>query len=153
MSEKYKIRDQNKLHFLTFTVKDWIDIFIDDNYKMIIIKSLNFCQQNKGMEIFGYCIMSTHIHIIARVKENYRLSDCIRDFKKYTSKAIIKHICQKDKSGGMALIDNFRNKRAAKSGKDRYTFWKEGNHPVEITSNKFFDQKLEYIHNNPVKAL
>ncbi len=152
MSEKYRIWDQNKLYFLTLTVKEWIDIFIDDNYKLIIIDSLRFCQKEKGIEIFGYCIMSSHIHMIARVKENYKLSDCLRDFKKYTSKAIIRQISKEQDLSRRSLIEKFINKNKDKTGKENHTFWQTGNHPVEISSNKFFDEKLEYIHNNPVVA-
>jgi len=149
MSERYRIWDQNKLYFLTLTVKNWTDIFINDDYKMIIVDSLKYCQEKKGLEIFGYCIMSTHIHLITRAQENYQLSDWLRDFKKFTSKAIIRKILEEKDSKKRALIDSFCNKE---TGKSKYSFWQTGNHPVEISSNKFFDEKLDYIHNNPVEA-
>jgi len=153
MSEKYKIWDQNKLYFLTLTVKEWIDIFDDDSYKLILIDSLRYCQQEKGLEIFGYCIMSTHVHLLARVKENYTLSGLLRDFKKYTSKAILKRISNEAETEKRSLRDKFENtKESRQPGKENFTLWKEGNHPIEITSNKFFDEKLDYIHNNPVNA-
>jgi len=74
MSEKYKIWDQRKAYFLTMTVIGWIDVFIRNNLKMTIINSLNYCQKEKGLEIFGYCLMSSHLHLIARAENNNSLS-------------------------------------------------------------------------------
>jgi REP element-mobilizing transposase RayT len=116
---------------------------------MIIVDSLKYSQEKKGLEIFGYCIMSSHIHLIARAQENYQLSDWLRDFKKFTSKAIIRKILEEKDSKKRSLSEVFCNKE---SGKSKYSFWETGNHPVEISSNKFFDEKLDYIHNNPVEA-
>ena len=153
MSDKYRIWDQNKPYFLTLTVADWIDIFNTDAYKFIIIESLKHCQKEKGMEIFGYCIMPTHIHLIARAKSNFKLSDVLRDFKKFTSKAIVNQITKEQGVRRNLLLNNVKAPGINRKRKVICQFWQEGNHPVEITSNKFFDEKLDYIHNNPVTAL
>jgi REP element-mobilizing transposase RayT len=152
MSDKYKIWDQNKPYFLTLTVSGWIDIFVTDAYKFIIIDSLKHCQKEKGMDIFGYCIMPTHIHLIVRANKNFKLSDVLRDFKKFTSKAIVKLIINEYGEGGNFLLNNLKASGRNKKGRVICKFWQEGNHPVEITSNEFFDEKLDYIHNNPVNA-
>ncbi len=85
MSDSYQIQDQNSCYFLTFQVVGWADVFTRKDYKDIIIKSLDYCRKNKGLEIFSYVIMTNHIHIIIRSKSE-KLSDTIRNFKKYTSK-------------------------------------------------------------------
>ena len=64
MSTKYKFKDQEKLHFVSFAVVNWVDLFIRNEYKQIIIESWKYCQQNKGLEIYAYCIMTSHIHMI-----------------------------------------------------------------------------------------
>ena len=51
MSEKYKIRNQDKLYFVTFTVIQWLDVFIRKAYKDILLESLRYCQKNKGLEV------------------------------------------------------------------------------------------------------
>lgn len=91
-ADNYFISDQNAVYFLTFTVTDWIDIFTRKEYKFEIVDSLNFCVENKGLTIFSWCLMSNHIHLVCRANEGFRLSDIIRDFKKFTSKAIVKLI-------------------------------------------------------------
>jgi REP element-mobilizing transposase RayT len=153
MSEKFKIWDQRKVHFLTLTVVGWIDVFTRKNHKLTIINSLKYCQEEKGLELFGYCLMPSHRHLLARAEETYTLSDILRDFKKFTSKAIIQQIISEPESRRDWMLEYFR-----KAGKDRrgikeYNFWEDDNHPEEISSNKFFDEKLEYLHNNPVKEL
>jgi REP element-mobilizing transposase RayT len=90
-AEGFKIRNQAATHFLTFTIVGWIDIFTRQHYRDIIIDSFKYCQQNKGLQIGGYVIMSNHVHTIFTATQN-NLSDVVRDFKTYTSKAITKAI-------------------------------------------------------------
>ena len=63
MSTKYKFRDQEQLYFVSFSVVNWIDLFIRKEYKEIILDSWKHCQANKGLEIYGWCIMTSHIHM------------------------------------------------------------------------------------------
>jgi REP element-mobilizing transposase RayT len=153
MSEKYKIWDQNKAYFLTLTVAGWIDVFIRKSYKLTLIDSLKYCQKEKGLVLFGYCIMPSHIHLIARAEGRYTLSEILRDFKKFTSKVILSQIQTEPESRREWMIDYFSAAGADDNRKSNFMFWMEGNHPVEINTNKFFNEKLEYIHNNPVKEL
>ncbi len=88
----YHIGDQNALHFLTFATVNWIDVFTGKKYRDVLVDSLSYCRKETGLELCGYVIMSNHIHLIARAKDNYTLSDILRDFKKHTSKQIIKMI-------------------------------------------------------------
>ena len=86
MSSKYKIRNNESLHFITFTVVNWIDVFTRNIYKDIILDSFRYCQRKKGLEIYAYCIMTNHVHMIVAVQDNtFRLVDVIRDMKKYTA--------------------------------------------------------------------
>ena len=88
MGRKYAIRDQEALHFVTLTVINWIDVFIRNEYKAIIIDSLKYCQSNKGLRVHAYCIMTSHIHLILSTEQGHELSDVIRDFKSFTSRNI-----------------------------------------------------------------
>ena len=91
MKEGYIIRDQEKIHFITATVVDWVDVFTRKSYKDVIIESLEFCIQKKGMILYGYVIMSNHIHLIVQ-SDNGKLSDLLRDFKKFTAPSILEKI-------------------------------------------------------------
>lgn len=84
----YKIRDQQAIHFITFAVVEWVDVFTRKAYRDILIDSLRHCQEQKGLVLYAWCIMSNHVHLLASAKEN-NLSDLLRDFKKFTSKQIL----------------------------------------------------------------
>ena len=88
----YKVRDQEGIYFVTFAVVEWIDVFTRPIYKDLIVKSLEHCQTEKGLEIFGWCLMTNHIHLIVGRSGEYKIEDIIRDFKKYTSVQMIKTI-------------------------------------------------------------
>jgi REP element-mobilizing transposase RayT len=96
--------------------------------------------------------MPSHLHLIARATGNCDLSDILRDFKKFTSKSIIREALNEPESRREWILDYFREAGKA-SRKATWKVWQDGIHPIEISSNKFFDEKLDYIHNNPVTDL
>ena len=89
MSRKYKIWDQDKLYFVTFTVIEWIDLFTRREYRDIFLDSLRYCQKIKGLDLCGYCVMSSHIHLIIGRNGEQPLEGLIRDIKKFTSVKIL----------------------------------------------------------------
>ena len=94
MSTKYKFKDQSQLYFVSFAVVYWIDLFVRNEYKQIMLNSWEYCKAQKGMELYGWCIMSSHVHMIIGSSEN-KLENIMRDMKKHTSltlkQAIISH--------------------------------------------------------------
>ena len=76
------------IHFITFAVVEWIDVFTRQAYRDIVLDSIKHCQENRGLFLYSWCIMSNHLHLIMSAK-NKDLSDVLRDFKKFTSKKII----------------------------------------------------------------
>lgn len=147
----YKINDQTKAHFITATVVDWVDVFSGKAYRNIVIESLDFCTKNKGMILYGYVIMSNHIHLIVQSKDG-KLSDLMRDFKKFTAKSILETIENKPESRRDWILKRFEFACKSHSRNEKYQFWQYGNHPEEIYTEKFLWQKLDYIHLNPVRA-
>jgi REP element-mobilizing transposase RayT len=106
---------------------------------------LPYCQQNKGLDIFAWCVMTSHVHLIIRAQDGYQLEGILRDYKKCTSKAIIQAIKDNPvESRREWLLEQFKSK-------DSNTFWQGDNHPIEFWSNEVIDQKLSYIHQNPVE--
>ena len=96
MGFAYNIKDQGAVHYVTFTVHQWADVFTRDMYVDELLNSLRYCQSQKGLEVFAWVIMTNHMHMIIRAKDE-NLSDVIRDFKKFTSKAIYKAIIENEK--------------------------------------------------------
>jgi REP element-mobilizing transposase RayT len=151
MLDGYKIRDQDLPHFITATVVDWIDVFTRKSYRDCIIECLDYCMKNKGMILYGYVIMSNHIHMIVQSNEG-NLSDLIRDFKKFTAKTILDKIQNEPESRREWMFERFKLATESHSRNKNHQFWQYGNHPEEIYSNKFMWSKLDYIHLNPVRA-
>jgi putative transposase len=154
MSEKYKIRDQDRLYFVTFAVVRWIDVLTRREYKDLILESLKHCQKEKGLSIYAWCIMSNHIHmIVGREREEFKIEDIIRDFKKFTSV----HLCRAIESNNTESRREWMLELFSRSGLEskkhvKYMFWQNEYHPVELSTNEMMDQRLDYIHNNPVEA-
>jgi REP element-mobilizing transposase RayT len=153
MSDKYKIYDLDKAYFVTLTAVGWIDVFTRKNHKLLLVESLKYCQQNKGLVIFGWCLMPSHLHMICRAEGNNTLSDILRDFKKFTSKAIVKQIEEEPESRREWMLELFAKAGEPLKHIKDYKFWQEGNQAKEIFSNQFLEEKLNYIHNNPVEEM
>lgn len=95
--------------------------------------------------------MSNHIHLLCKATKGFVLSDVIRDFKKFTSKRIIKTIIDDSESRREWMLDYFKKSCEHLKREQTYKVWQDGYHAELIYSNKFIKQKVEYIHNNPVK--
>ncbi len=146
MGYAYKIHNQQGVYFITCTVHQWVDVFTRSFYAAIVVSSLEYCQQNKGLDIYGWVIMSNHLHLILGCKEGNNLSDVLRDFKKYTATKIVTAIEENEKESRRNwLLWLFKEK-------DTIHFWQPDNHPKEVTTSEFFLQKMAYIHQNPVRA-
>ncbi|MBK7855243.1 MAG: transposase [Bacteroidetes bacterium] len=152
MSEKYKIFPGG-LYFVTMTVVGWIDVFTRAQYCDEIVSSFNYCIEKKDLRVFAFVIMPSHIHFIAKVENYGNLSDVLRDFKSFTAKRIIQLIEESDKESRkewLLYMFEFFGKKQVQNKK--YQFWQQNNHAFDLFSNKFIDQKVDYIHNNPVEA-
>ena len=145
MSRKYKFHNPEGVYFVSFAVQDWVDVFTRNEYKNILVENLKFCQEHKRLEIFAWCIMTNHVHLIIRAGGDILLSDILRDYKKFTSKTIIQAITDNiQESRKEWLLQQFKTSEG-------YLFWRTDNKPIELWSNKVIDQKIDYIHQNPVE--
>ena len=145
MSRRYKFHNPDGVYFITLTVEEWTDVFTRNEYKNILIDNLKYCQQNKGLEIFAWCIMTNHLHLIVRAQEGFLLQDILRDFKKFTSKALMQAIKENiQESRKEMLLRQFITLEGIR-------FWQKDNKPIELWSNGVIEQKLQYIHQNPVE--
>jgi putative transposase len=134
------------------TIVEWIDIFSRLEQRDIIIKALKYCTAEKGLNVYAYCIMTNHIHMIVNCNEPFQLKDTIRDFKKFTSKAIISEIKNGAESRRQWMLELFEKSGGDAAKNKTFKVWQTGNHALELYSEKFTWEKVNYIHQNPVKA-
>lgn len=152
MSRNYKFHDQQHLYFVTFTVVRWIDVFTRTAYKEILVDSLKYCIENKGLLLYAWVIMSNHVHLIIGTKDK-PMQDILRDIKRHTSKSITKAISENvQESRRDWMLWFFEREGRQNPNNEQYQFWQQGNHPVELFTHEVIHQKLTYLHSNPVKA-
>lgn len=150
MSEKYKVHNPNGVYFITCTVVGWVDLFTRPCYKDIIINSLRYCINHKGLMVRAYVIMTSHIYMLVSAKHGYLLPSIIRDFKTYTSKQLVKEIQEVNESRKEWLLNKFAFEANRKVRGKSFKLWRDGFHPVEILNGEMLYQKLDYLHQNPV---
>lgn len=151
MPTGYQIDFPAETYFLTFQVVNWVDIFSRKIYRDIILDSFTFCRKEKGLKLWGYVIMTNHVHCILRAK-NRNLPDIIHDFKRFTASEIIKTINQIPESRRDWMIKRFEFAAKYNARNSQHQFWTHDNHAELIMHQPFFLQKLNYIHQNPVRA-
>jgi len=151
MSEKYKAYDGGTF-FVTLTVAGWIDVFTRREYADCIEQNLNYCIDKKGLTVYAYCIMPSHLHMIARVEKGL-LTSVLRDFKSFTAKTILAmietHPAESRREWLLYMFEYFANKI---QHNQQYNFWQQYNHPIDLWYPAIMQQKLDYIHLNPVAA-
>jgi REP element-mobilizing transposase RayT len=151
MSEKYKTTEGG-LYFITFSIVSWIDLFVRREYQEILIESTKFCQEKKGLQLFCYCIMPSHVHWIASRKQG-NLSNVLRDYKSFTARKLIKEVSTNpSESRKEWILKQFKDYGIKSSQNQYYQVWKHDNHSFWLETSWMIDQKLDYIHNNPVEA-
>jgi len=151
MSRNYKCHNPEGMYFVSFAFVEWLDVFTRDEYKNILLDSLRYCQNEKGMEIFAWCIMPNHVHLIFRSINGQRPELLLGDFKRFTSKALVKAIQENpSENQKTSFLKVFENAGKASSNVNVYQFWQHHSHPIELWSAHVIVQKLNYIHYNPV---
>ena len=143
--------DQHYPFFVTCSVVRWLPLFELEPYRSIILESLTYIVAHKQVELNAYVIMPTHLHAILWPAPEQRIGNILRDFKRFTSRAISRLAEERNDARYLAV---FRAARQAGRAQDRsqYQVWQEGSHPEAVHSPFFARQKLEYIHDNPVRA-
>ncbi len=152
MSSKYKVGEDAVPHFVTFTVIGWIDVFSRQCYKEIIVDSLKYCQQNKGLILHAWVIMTNHVHLIISSNNN-KIEFLVRDIKKFSSKQIIHAIENNSEERRKDwMLNLFGYAGRCSNHNKNFQLWKQDYHPIELNTREKIAQKLNYLHDNPVRS-
>jgi REP element-mobilizing transposase RayT len=143
---RYRICHEQAPHFLTCTVLNWIPLFTRPQTAGIVLDALRYRQEEHGWKIYGYVILENHLHMIVQA-ENLALE--LPRFKSYTARQLIDHLKECRAERLLQQLAFFR-KEYKRDDRD-YQCWEEGSHPQLIENEQVLRQKLEYIHQNPVK--
>lgn len=152
MSRKHRFYNKEGLYFVSSATVNWIDVFVREEYFAKIVESLDWCRKNKGMEIYTWCIMPSHIHLIFRAKDN-NPGELLKSFKVFTSKSLRKMIEENAHESRREWILWMMKRAGSKNSNVKdMQFWQQNNKPIELWSPEVIDQKVDYIHDNPVLA-
>ena len=142
----------DEIVFVTLTVVDWIDVFTRRIYCDCIIRNLGYCKNFKGLQVFAYVIMTNHLHLIVGTDDG-SISNILRDFKTFTSKELVKLIRHNSlESRKQWLLERFYLHGNRNSANSKHQLWQNGSYPVALYSEKVIRQKVNYIHENPVRS-
>ena len=142
---RYRIFEDGQPYFLTSTIVAWLPVFTRPETVEIVLDSWRFLQKENRLTLFGYVILENHVHWIASA---FNLTKEVGDFKSYTARRIVDYL---QVHGAEMLLEQMRYFKKQHKIDQTYQLWQEGNHPQQIQSEEMMVQKLEYIHNNPVK--
>jgi len=149
----YKIRNQNAIYFITFSVVEWVDVFSRAEYKHIFLDCMKHSLSESGLSLHAWVLMTNHFHGVMSAKEGHSLSDTLRDLKKYSAVNILNAIEKNERESRQEwMLEIFQRAGRANSRNTKYQFWIQDNHPKECFGREFTEQKINYIHNNPVRA-
>jgi putative transposase len=142
---RYRFTAPDQPHFITCTVLHWIPVFTRPETVQILLDSLLYLSQNDDLEVYAYVILENHLHMAARSPD---LGRSTAQFKSYTAKALIGWLSDKNIR---TILDQLAFYKKTHKDDRAYQFWQEGVHPEWIQNEEMMRQKIEYIHNNPVK--
>jgi len=146
MRSRYRITPESNIYFITSSTHLWVPILFNETLFQIILNSLKYCRKNKGLRLHGYVIMINHFHAIISHESYDQIPNIVRDLKRHTAREIKDYLSDLGEFSQLFWVKIFHSKE-----RGQHRIWQGGYHPVAITSRAFFDEKLEYIHNNPVK--
>ena len=141
---RYKFTEPDKPHFMTVTVLHWIPVFTRPETVSILLDSLRHLM-SQGMKVHAYVILENHLHLLAQSPE---LDKDVAKFKSYTAQQLIKWLTERK---AKTVLDQLVFYKKAHKDDRAYQFWQEGVHPELIQDEVMMRQKVEYIHQNPVK--
>jgi putative transposase len=145
MRSRYRINDPSQPYFITATVVNWLPVFTNLACCDIIVRALTFCREHKGLRIYAWVILDNHFHAILAGPD---LPGTIASVKKFTAREILAQLKTEGRDWLLNQLEYFRAPHKATS---QHQVWQEGVHPQAVPSDEIMRQKLEYLHNNPVK--
>lgn len=152
MATRYRFGESNIPHFVTTSVINWVDALSRPDYKDIIVKALKYCIEQKNLVVHAWVIMNNHIHLVISAENDADLSAIMRDLKRHTARKLLEAIDTPNESRRSWMMWLFSTAGKRNPNNSNYQFWQQDNHPIMLTSGMEITQKIDYIHDNPVRA-
>jgi REP element-mobilizing transposase RayT len=140
-------------YFLTLNTVDKIDVFVRPAYKQVIADSLNYFISTQGLVVYSWCLMSSHLHLAIRTKEGTAQAYFERDFKKYTTPAILKTIEMEMDFRRDWMMQRFEDYGRPLRRLEKFHLWQNCSSPLRVGSEQsgLLLERIRHIHENPVR--
>jgi putative transposase len=145
MRSRYTVREKERAHFVTSTIVGWLPVFHSGACCDILAGALDYCRREKGLRLYAWVIMENHFHAVVHVDNLPRV---MADLKKFTAGKLL---AQLKAEGRTWLLDLLAAGKAEHKTRSTWQLWQEGYHPQAIYSDRTMQQKIDYIHANPVR--
>lgn len=151
--EQNGITDQHACYSLTFTIVDWVDLFVTPEYKQVIVRSLNDYIDNKGLIVYGWCLMSHRLHLMAQAKDGQGLSFLLREWKKRTAQELLAIIGLEPELRRNWILERFEQNCEMLKRLEKYQVWQDSSNAryIDLSNAMIGEDHLRIIHEHPVK--
>jgi putative transposase len=145
--------NQQDCSYLTFNTVDWIDVFIRPTYKQIIVDALNHCIQAKNATVYAWCLMTNHLHLLARGQDGSGLAMIEKEFKRITTTKILEAIDIEPDLRRKWMLQRFEQFSQSLKKIEKFQLWQSCTNPAFIDFKQVFrlQERVLYIHENPVR--
>ncbi len=145
MRSRYRAHESHAAYFVTSTAVAWLPVFTTAARCDLLVESFEYCRLYKSLKIYAWVILDNHMHAIVSAPDLPRV---LADFKRHTAQRVLEQL---EKEKGEWLLNQFQYFRAKHKVESLHQVWQEGSHPQEIADDEMMQQKLDYLHDNPVK--
>ena len=144
MRSRYRVLDTHAAHFVTSTIVEWLPVFTTSACCDILVESLAYSREHKGLLIHAWVVMDNHFHAVVAAPD---LSATMRDLKKFTARRLLQQI---ESEGRAWLLNQLAYYRLPHKTRSHHQVWQEGSHPQALLTDEVIQQKIDYLHRNPV---
>jgi len=142
---RYRFYETEYPYFMTCSIVGWLPVFTRPKATQIVLDSWRYLQLERQFKLLGYVILENHLHLIASAPE---ISDVMQRFKSFTARQIVTHL---EARGERMLLEQLADHKLSHKTQSEHQVWQEGSHPQQMQNDDMLWQKLQYVHENPVR--
>jgi putative transposase len=153
LSNEKPMIPMDSCYFLTLNTVDKIDVFTRPAYKQVVADALNYFVDTQGLSIYAWCLMTSHLHLIVRTKDASAPAYFERDFKKFTTPAVLKTIEMEMDFRRDWMLRHFEEYRQSLQRKEKFHLWQDCSSPLRIDCKqpRMVMERIVHVHENPVR--
>lgn len=145
--------ERHSCYFMTFNTVDWVDVFIRPVYKQVVVHTLNHFIEHKGLNVYAWCLMSNHLHLLACQHEGYVIAEIEKEYKSFTTQKILEAIDTEPEARRKWILERFEHSGSLFSVSRKFQVWQSSSNPlfIDMKKTELLLEHFDHIHQNPVR--